>query len=328
VTSQFKSRTWVRSARNAFFALGIGAAATPASAQLFFSDLVISPEIGAGHISRVDPDGSNLGELVNSGVGTRGLALDLQAGKMYWADVNNLVIRRSNLDGSGVEDIITLSPIGEDFPFPSALAIHKPSGKLYWGDQTLGTMNRANLDGSNPEVLFSTPFHRGLAVDNLNGKLYWSTSISQFKGEVWKSNLDGSNAEVVLTSQDSEFKPAKMVLDVAGGKIYWTDYVVDIVRRANLDGAQIQTLYVPPFNRNPQGITLDLQNGIIYWGQDLEIEGTPGKIMAMNLDGSNAHDVVDGFGHVNEIVFAVPEPGTAIILAIGALGLSRLRRRT
>jgi len=294
--------------------------------QLYFSD-IFNPDFETGHINRVNSDGTGLTELVNTGGGIRGLDIDLAGGKMYWADVNNLVIRRANLDGSGQEDLITLSG-GKEPDFPSALALHLPSGKIYWGDQTRGTMNRANLDGSNPEALFSTPFHRGLAIDSVNGKMYWSTSISQFKGEVWRANLDGSGSEVVLSSLDSQYKPAKLALDIVGGKIYWTDYVVDIVRRANLDGTGTETLYVPPFNRNPQGITLDLQAGIVYWGQDLEIEGHTGKIMAMNLNGSNAHDFLGGFGHVNEILFVpVPEPATIAIFVAGALGLLRRRPR-
>jgi hypothetical protein len=301
------------------------ATSASAYAQLYFAD-IFNPTFETGHISRVNTDGSGLTMLVDTGGGIRGLDVDLGAGKMYWADVNNLFIRRANLDGTGQEDLIQL-PGGKEPAFPSALALHTPSGKFYWGDQTLGTMNRANLDGSGQEVLFSTPFHRGLAIDHLNGKMYWSTSNTQFKGEIWRSNLDGSGREAVVTSLDAEFKPNKLALDIAGGKIYWTDYVVDIVRRSNLDGSGIETLFTPPFNRNPQAITLDLQAGVVYWGQDLEIEGHTGKIMTMGLDGSNPQDFLDGFGHVNEILYAVPEPATSVALAAGVLGLLHRRSR-
>jgi len=304
---------------------GLGVLAGQAPAQLYFNDL-FHPTLETGHINRVGANGSGHVELLNTGGGIRGLDLDLQAGKMYWADVNDLKIRRANLDGTGQEDLIDLPP-GKELPFPSAVAVHSGGGKLYWGDQTLGTLNRANLDGSEQELLLSTPFHRGLAIDPVNGKVYWSTSTSQFKGEILRANLDGTGQEVVVTSLDPQFKPNKIALDIAGGKVYWTDYVFDIVRRANLDGSAIQNLYVPPFNRNPQGIALDLQAGRVYWGQDIEIEGHTGKIMTMGLDGANPQNLIDGFGHVTEIVFApVPEPGTLLITGIGLLLLASRRR--
>src|SRR5688572_925044 len=163
---RIKSHSAVRGALASALLAIFGAAATPAAGQqLYFSDL-FNPDFETGHINRVNTNGTGFSPLVNTGGGMRGLDVDLQAGKMYWADVNAFRIRRSNLDGSGQEDLIQLTGIGEDPPFPSAIALHKPGGKIYWGDQLLGTMNRANLDGSGQEVLFNTPFHRGLAIDN------------------------------------------------------------------------------------------------------------------------------------------------------------------
>lgn len=295
-----------------------GAPVTRAADGLLFADL-FDPDFASGSIRRVNTDGTGLSTILDVGGGLWGLETDLAAGKMYWTDVNNFAIRRANLDGGGIEDLVTTG-----LEFPSGLGLHLGTQQLFWGDQTAEVVGRAGINGENPEVIRSTAFHRGIAVDSVNDKLYWSTSISQFKGEILRSNLDGSGLETVVTSNDARFKPAQMALDLAGGKIYWTDYVVDVVRRSNLDGTNIETLFVAPFNRNPRGITLDLAGGKVYWGQDIEIEGLPGKIMRMNLDGTQPETIIEGLGLVNEIVF-VPEPATGGLLLV-ALWRS-LRRR-
>ena len=37
----------------------------------------------------------------------KGIALDLTAGKMYWVDEIKKVVHRANLDGSGIELVVT-----------------------------------------------------------------------------------------------------------------------------------------------------------------------------------------------------------------------------
>jgi len=169
---------------------------------------------------------------------------------------------------------------------------------VYWCDVDNFQIARANLD------VISTGFHRGLAIDTVNSKVYWSTSITALRGAIWRADLDGSNPQQVVTSLDPEFKPAAIALDVAGGKIYWTDYVIDVLSRANLqDGSDLQTLFIAPFNNNPRGIDLDLTSGKVYWGQDIGIITDDGKIMRMNLDGGQIEDMLIGVGLVNSLDF-------------------------
>ncbi len=45
----------------------------------------------------------------------RGIELDVDRGKMYWTDVGTQKVQRANLDGSTVEDLVTISlgtPVG------------------------------------------------------------------------------------------------------------------------------------------------------------------------------------------------------------------------
>jgi DNA-binding beta-propeller fold protein YncE len=271
-----------------------------AQETLYYAD-IFYPTFSHGYLRKVNTDGTGLQTLVNTGDGLRGVAVDRAAGKIYWTDVNADAIWRCNLNGTGVEDLVTAG-----LEFPMAIDLNPLNRKLYWGDQGLNLIGCANLDGSNPAVLLDTSFSSGLAVDAVHGKIYWSTSITGTQGEIRRANLDGSGIETVVTGAG---KPATIAVDVAGGKVYWTDYVLDVVRRANLDGTGVEDLFVVGANLNPGGIALDLPGGKVYWGQDVSLPPYVGKIMRMNLDGSDPEDVAVNLGMVTDLVLPAPVLG-------------------
>ena len=73
-----------------------------------------------------------------------------------------------------------------------------------------------------------------------------------------------------------------LVVDVGGGKLYWTERTSDRtgkIRRANLDGTNVQL--VRELTSVPHGIALDAAGGKIY------LTNAWGKIQRLNIDGSN-----------------------------------------
>ena len=52
-------------------------------------------------------DGPPGGAAASRGPQPRGLAIDFENNKLYWADEFDQVIRRSNLDGTDIEDVLT-----------------------------------------------------------------------------------------------------------------------------------------------------------------------------------------------------------------------------
>lgn len=280
-----------------FVALALLTPAAASADDLYFAE--IEPGFLSGYVSRIGTDGTGYTRLLETGSGIRAVAIDGIEGKVYWTDVNNYVIARANLDGSNPENVVTSGLI-----FPAAITIDPVARTMYWLDQD-NWLARSGLDGSGFEVLSETVTHRGIALDGA-GKVYWSTSDTMLRGKILRANLDGSQVQVVVSSQDSEFKPSALALDVAGGKIYWTDYVVDVVRRSNLDGSDIEIIWAAGANHNPRGIALDLANGKVYWGQDNDFDGTSARIMRANLDGTEAEIVINNIGLPNYLAF-VPE---------------------
>lgn len=109
------------------------------------------PDSVTDKIQRANLDGSNIEDLISTGLGDPNvIALDISGGKMYWTDWIMNKIQRANLDGSNVEDLVT--GLGD----PRGIALDISGGKMYWTDTRTHKIQRANLDGSNTEDLIST----------------------------------------------------------------------------------------------------------------------------------------------------------------------------
>ena len=60
-------------------------------------------------------------DLVTSGLANpQSLALDAEAGKLYWTDWGTDKIARANLDGTGVEDVVSSGLVD-----PWGIALHR-----------------------------------------------------------------------------------------------------------------------------------------------------------------------------------------------------------
>ena len=115
-------------------------------------------------------------------------------------------------------------------------------------------------------------------------KMYWTDEDT---GKIQRANLDGSNIEDFVTGL---ITPESIALDVAGGKVYWTDKVqgnenAAKIQRANLDGSNVEDLITGL--SVTEGIALDIARGKMYWvGEDLD------KIQRANLNGSHIEALV------------------------------------
>ena len=255
---------------------------------------------GSGKIQRANLDGSNIETLFTLEKGPYSFALDVNEGKIYWSDGKRgsdvSRIRRANLDGSNIETLV-FSMSG-----PFDLTLDVDGGKIYWVGRN--ERRRANLDGSNIETLFGRYERGDFALDVDRGKIYWIDE------DIRRTNLDGSNLEIVITEDElydglperhlHSYSGSGLVLDEDEGKIYWTQewewWVLDkmSIRRANLDGSNIETLVVTEKNHNIYSLTLDRDRGKIYWAEKEMGTGDGSNLRRANLDGSNLETVITG----------------------------------
>ena len=246
--------------------------------------------------------------------------------KMYWTDDATNKIQRANLEippgetpstRTDIEDLVIISrPAG-----PLGIALDVAHGKMYWTNfdglenSPQNKIQRANLDGSNVEDLVSNlPSPDDIALDVDNGLMYWTDFASH---KIQRANLEIPPGETPSTRTDIEDlltgigDPRGLALDVAHGKMYWTENALqsslsDKIRRANLEippgetpstRTDIENLVTFPRETPthlPIRIALDLVHGKMYWTLFSSAFGSipRQRIQRANLDGSNVEDLV------------------------------------
>ncbi len=205
--------------------------------------------------------------------------------KMYWTDKDAGIIKRADLDGSSIENIIS------GLAQPRGIAIDITCGKIYWcerGDipHLVAMVRRANLDGTDIETLVSglhVPLDIALDIDEY--QMYW---VDRGTDRIYRANMDGSDKEVILSGVDAR----GIALDLEDGKIYWTCITNQYggvghrsIRRSNLDGTGEETILGEL--GTPDDIALDLEYGKMYW-----TDQNTHKVQRANLDGTDVEDLV------------------------------------
>jgi hypothetical protein len=122
------------------------------------------------------------------------------------------------------------------------------------------------------------------------GFLYWTDRSTDL---IQRSPLNGGAIETLVDlkllygGDGSQFFSRGLVVDSAGGKMYWTDQTAGRIQRANLDGSNIETLLSGFANGALKGIEIDTAAGKFYW-----TDSVAQKIQRANLDGSGVQDLV------------------------------------
>ncbi|MGB7464222.1 MAG: hypothetical protein WBW14_15075, partial [Candidatus Acidiferrum sp.] len=123
------------------------------------------------------------------------------------------------------------------------------------------------------------------------GRLYF---LDLAAGRILTSNPDGSDLKTIVN--EGRRLPDGIVVDVAGGHIYWTNMGNPSVNdgsidRADFDGGNITNIVPAGSTFTPKQLQLDAKNRKLYW---CDREGM--RVMRCNLDGSKIETLVDPSG--------------------------------
>lgn len=192
-----------------------------------------------------------------------------QAGAyVYWGNIVNNTIGRTDLDGSGANSTFITGATD-----PNGMAVDGQD--VYWTDFSGGDIGHANLDGSGANQAFITGATEPVQVAVDGQHIYWSNDSGNSIG---RANLDGSNVnESFITGTDD---PAGLVVE--GNYIYWGNLGNGTIGRANLDGSGANEAFIT---------TTDFITGMAADGQYLYWVNAEGaNIGRANLDGTGVNE--------------------------------------
>ncbi|MEV6057294.1 3-hydroxyacyl-CoA dehydrogenase [Streptomyces sp. NPDC052107] len=280
---------------------------------------------GGGRLFSVNPDGSDKKFLVSGCRIPDGVAVDADAGHIYWTNMgvppeNDGSIERVDLDGGNRTTIV---PSGVTHT-PKQLHFEPADRKLYWGDREGMRVMRCDLDGSNVETLVQTgqgdddrrdetKWCVGVAVDPVGGHLYWSQKgpSDAGLGKILRAGIDLPAGASAAERGDIEVlfeelpEPIDLELDLAEHMLYWTDRG-DPPRGNSVSRSPT---HPPEKRREPEILLTHLMEGIGIaldpGGGHMYVTDLAGTVYAAGLDGSSRQEILMVQGNLTGIARAV-----------------------
>ena len=157
--------------------------------------------------------------------------------KRYWADTATNSIRRSNLDGSGVEEVVS------GLQSPYGLSYDASAGVLLWTSSTDETVQKLPLAGGSPtaiETQFEEPF--AIVVQGEGQE----TGYAVLGGEVVRIvrySLAEDDEKTVLMAFDPSVREVHgLALDGATGALYVGNAQGQMTQKVRLADGAVETL--------------------------------------------------------------------------------------
>jgi len=280
-------------------------------------------EVSGGRIHSMSPDGSDRKVIVTEGRLPDGIAVDAQAGHIYWTNmgsspsINDGSIERADIDGKNRRVIV---PPGVTFT-PKQIQLDKQNGKLYWCDREGMRVMRSNLDGSQIETLIEagrgdtdrrdqTNWCVGIAIDPERKQIYWTQKgpDNAEQGRLFRAGIEIPKGETAASRSDVELffdhlpEPIDLELDRKNRVLYWTDRGDpprgNTVNRASIDAKPQAPEIVLTHLMEGIGIALDVPHDRMF------VTDFGGSIYSAKLDGTAERNFLFAQGNLTGIAYA------------------------
>jgi len=180
---------------------------------------------------------------------------------------------------------------------PQGIAVDAKRDALYFTG--LGYLNaQVNTLFSDFEsdsvVVDSQSVLRGIAIDTVNNQIYWTATNLITGPKILRANLDDLSPIVLIDfGPGSNNTPRSIDLDIAGGKMYWTNFGEGKIQRADLSVEAVPEDILLGLN-GPSGLAVDADSGRVFW---TEMNGH--QIKSADLNGENETLIVSDLSYPN-----------------------------
>jgi hypothetical protein len=303
-------------------ALATSSKAKPRSGRNAAAGRLFLLELSRQRIHSMSPDGSDRKVIVTNCHLPDGIAVDVEAGHIYWTNmgsspsVNDGSIERADIDGKNRKVIV---PHGATFT-PKQIQLDKKSHKLYWCDREGMRVMRSSLDGSQIETLVEagrgdedrrdqTRWCVGITIDHKDGQIYWTQKgpDNGDRGRIFRAGIEIPKGETAVSRTDIEVfldhlpEPIDLELDHKNRVLYWTDRGDpprgNTVNRAAMDKKAVPEIVVTHLMEGI-GIALDVP------GNRMFVTDFAGSVYSADLDGKNERSFLYAQGNLTGIAYA------------------------
>uniref|UniRef100_A0A6Q2XLQ3 EGF-like domain-containing protein n=1 Tax=Esox lucius TaxID=8010 RepID=A0A6Q2XLQ3_ESOLU len=160
----------------------------------------------------------------------------------------------------------------ENLMNPRALDFHAESEFIYFADAASYIIGRQKIDGTERDTILKDGVHtvEGIAVDWMAGNLYWTDDGPMKTISVARLEKASQTRKTLIEGKMTH--PRAIVVDPQHGWMYWTDWEEDPkktnrgkIKKAWMDGSHQQVLLTSKTVLWPNGLSLDIPQGILYW---------------------------------------------------------------
>lgn len=212
--------------------------------------------------------------------------IDPTGGKIYRSDckagASNIqgVITRHNLDGSNPE---IFASTDQDCYYKTVL--NQADGRIYYFGLFSHAISRLSADGNESEqVLSLSDDSNRLLFNQNNSKLYYNLFQNDDTSKrIYQANFDGTS-NIAYSLEPSTYGLGDFIINQHLGLIFWIDTIALVVKRANLDGSNVQT--ISTILSGFADIAFDIRHRKLYI-----YDYYNSIIQRSNIDGSNLESV-------------------------------------